>query len=612
MTLFGVAERSPVHREVLELDVGVEALRHAHHDFIDAQQKRHPRDRIDLVVGDHHQRRDRAAVILADLDHLAEQLALGVAENLAAVARGEPFLGAHGQRDQLGVVALGQVAMQMREIVGVADRNQFLMRREQAEANRIDLVFLDQFQIELLGLLAVGVRDLSVDLFRDLEHHEQRERETDARDGRDLLGEKVDDRGREQNYKRQREAQRKILAAGAEPGQVQRHPPHAMVLVLIAQDQHRQRFENEAPDDAEGVRLAQHEHVAAREHDSGDLQHRDHVHDAIVGAVLFVRVTEPVQQHAVFRDAGQHAGRADDRGVDGAGEDQEADEHHERAQRDPRPQRPNHEHREPADQVVAVVRHAHAVRNDHHREERDQRGQQQAVDENDHAGAQQILELGRLDLAIDLGQRFLARHREDRMAERDQNSQSADRARTREMLEPAERVVGELQFERRQMRASRIDREPAPYDHDHSHHGRDLHDSHRLAAGLLDAENVLAPEICRDGDGEEGGGEIGWQDDAGVRELEQFVNQTDQVLTGRHAAYGPGQDVVEHQGRDRDFRQRRSHRFFDDAIDAAAREHRARFHVHGAHRVREQHDGENEIGRRAAAGGLNDAADVVG
>ena len=157
-----------------------------------------------------------------------------------------------------------------------------------------------------------------------------------------------------------------------------------------------------------------------------------------------------------------------------------------------------------------------------------------------------------------------------------------------------------------------VNRQPAPSDHDHGHHGRDLHDPHRLAAGLLDAENILAPEIDGDRDREKGGGEIRRQYNGRMRQLEQFVDQTDHVLSRRHAADRSGQDVVEHQGRHRDFRQRRAHRFFDDAIDAAAREHRARFHVHGAHRVREQHDGENEVRRGAAAGLLDDAADVVG
>ena len=346
--------------------------------------------------------------------------------------------------------------MQMREVVGIANRNELLGRGEEAEADRIDLALVDQLQVKLLRLLAVGVRGLTVDLLRDLEDHKQREREAHTRDRRDLLGEQVDDRSGEQNREREREAKREILAARMEPFEIQRHPPQAMVLILVAQDQHRQRFEDKTPDDAERIGLAQHEHIAAGQNDRRDLQDRDHVHDAIVGAVLLVRMAEPVEQHAVFRDARQHAGRTDDSGVDRARKNQEADEDHESAQRDSRPQRPDHEHREPADQIVAIVRHPDAVRDDHHCEKRHQRGQQQAVNENDHAGAQQIFELGRLDLAIDLCQRFLTRHREDRMAERDQNSKRADRACAGKALEPSQRVVGELQFERRQMRTAHV------------------------------------------------------------------------------------------------------------------------------------------------------------
>src|SRR5258708_15139952 len=101
--------------------------------------------------------------MLADLDHLAEQLSLGIAEDLTAVTRGKSLLGSDGQRDQFGVVALGQVAMQMCEIAGIANRDQLLLRSEEPEANRIDLAFLDQLQIELLGLLTVSMLGLAVD-----------------------------------------------------------------------------------------------------------------------------------------------------------------------------------------------------------------------------------------------------------------------------------------------------------------------------------------------------------------------------------------------------------------------------------------------------------------
>ena len=197
------------------------------------------------------------------------------------------------------------------------------------------------------------------------------------------------------------------------------------------------------------------------------------------------------------------------------------------------------------------------------------------------------------------------------MAKRDQNPQRADRARTRKVLEPSQRVRGELQFERRQMRPACVNRQPAPHDHHHGHHGRDLHDPHRFAAGFLDAENVLAPEICGHRDREKGGSEIRRQYNAGMRQFEQLVDQADQVLARRYSTDRAGQYVVEHQRRHRDFRQRRSHRLFDDPIDSAAREHRARFDVHRSHRVREQHYSQDEVRRRSAAGLLDDAADVV-
>ena len=54
---------------------------------------------------------------------------------------------------------------------------------------------------------------------------------------------------------------------------------------------------------------------------------------------------------------------------------------------------------------------------------------------------------------------------------------------------------------------------------------------------------------------------------------------------------GPGQDVVEHQGRDGELGEEAAHRLLDDAVDAAADEQRAAFDVDRAHGVAEEHDG---------------------
>ena len=102
-------------------------------------------------------------------------MANGLKETLRSTGEDDRVLilgkGSHSEingsitRDQFGVIALGQVAMQMREITRIADRNQFLLRREQAETDRVDLAFLDQLQIKFLGFLAVGMLRLAVDFF---------------------------------------------------------------------------------------------------------------------------------------------------------------------------------------------------------------------------------------------------------------------------------------------------------------------------------------------------------------------------------------------------------------------------------------------------------------
>ena len=46
------------------------------------------------------------------------------------------------------------------------------------------------------------------------------------------------------------------------------------------------------------------------------------------------------------------------------------------------------------------------------------------------------------------------------------------------------------------------ERQPAPGEHDHGHHRGGDHDLQRLAARLVDAEQVLAQEVERDGAGD--------------------------------------------------------------------------------------------------------------
>ncbi len=74
---------------------------------------------------------------------------------------------------------------------------------------------------------------------------------------------------------------------------------------------------------------------------------------------------------------------------------------------------------------------------------------------------------------------------------------------------------------------------------------------------------------------------------------------------------GPGQDVVEHQGGDAEFRQRSSQGLLDCAVDSAAHEHAAALHVHRADGVGEQHDAQDEPRRGLADVTFRLAARVV-
>src|ERR1051325_2011756 len=90
-------------------------------------------------------------------------------------------------------------------------------------------------------------------------------------------------------------------------------------------------------------------------------------------------------------------------------------------------------------------------------------------------------------------------------------------------------------------------------------------------------------------------------------EGEKFVDESADVLPGCNTRYGPSEDVVEHQGRDSDFRESATQRFLDDAVHAAADEHRAALDVHGAYGERKQHHADDEPRRRLAHRLLGDA-----
>ena len=97
-----------------------------------------------------------------------------------------------------------------------------------------------------------------------------------------------------------------------------------------------------------------------------------------------------------------------------------------------------------------------------------------------------------------------------------------------------------------------------------------------------------------------------------MRVSEQLVQHANEILARRDAADRSGENVIEHQRRNGKLRQRSAQRFFHHAVHAAAHEHAAALDVHGANRVREQHDAENEPGSGLADELLGLTARVIG
>jgi hypothetical protein len=69
---------------------------------------------------------------------------------------------------------------------------------------------------------------------------------------------------------------------------------------------------------------------------------------------------------------------------------------------------------------------------------------------------------------------------------------------------------------------------------------------------------------------------------------------------------------VKHQRGHAELGERSAERLLNGAVDAAADKHAAAFHVHGADRVGEQHDGQDEPGSGLADVSFGFTAGVIG
>jgi len=139
-----------------------------------------------------------------------------------------------------------------------------------------------------------------------------------------------------------------------------------------------------------------------------------------------------------------------------------------------------------------------------------------------------------------------------------------------------------------------VERVPTPEQHHHDHYRRDVHDPQRLFAGFRNTLDVFPPEINRNQHRERRGGQVHGQNQRGVHIVQKFIQQTDKIKAGGNSADGPRQDVVKHQGGHGNLRQRTAHRLLDDAVDSATHKHAAALDINRAHRIRQDHNRQNE------------------
>src|SRR4030095_6186486 len=137
-------------------------------------------------------------------------------------------------------------------------------------------------EVELLQALFGRVKTLRNPAFGNREYDEHRQGEANSGNRRDLFGQEVRQRDKEQRQRGNRKTDRILSAAN---GDIQRR-----LILLIGslkeENQDPQRFQEETPNDAERIPLAEQNHITTAPHDCGGLENSDHIDQPIARSVL--------------------------------------------------------------------------------------------------------------------------------------------------------------------------------------------------------------------------------------------------------------------------------------------------------------------------------------
>src|SRR5579884_269511 len=404
-------------------------------------------------------------------------------------------------------------------------------------------------EIELLKGLLLGQMQRGafpgVDAFGNREHDENDARKGDAVNRRALFREEVAHGHKPENGGCDGKADGDFDAANAN---VERNLVF-LIVTLITKHENTQRFQEKAPDHAEGVSFAEQIHVAAAGGYRGDLQQRDGVDHAMRRTVLAMGFTEPIQQDAVFGDAVENAVRPDNGGIDGSGENQYADNDDEHVEQKAQQLRTGKLHGERAEEVIAVFVPDIRRRNDHGGEQSDDARADDGVPADDIGRDPEVLHFRVRDFAVHLRERLKTAHGKQGVSERNDHRYKPDLRPERAFI-PAERRGAELQIMRDgrggQFRlALEQDGQRTPEEKDDDHDGRNLHDAQRFAAGLMQTLDVRPPEIGRKDHAKKGGERVRVERHGLVHQDRHLVQQASEILSGGDDADWPGEYVIE-------------------------------------------------------------------